>query len=155
VPVSVSGSVNVGTPGTYTLTYTASDPSGNSQSATRTVKVVYAWSGVLQPINQDGTSIFKVGSTVPVKFQLLGCGAGITDAVARLYYAKVSDGIVGTELEAVSTAAATVGNLFRYDATSGQYIFNLGTKGLTSGTYQLRIDLGDGDMTHIVLVSLK
>ena len=39
-----------------------------------------------------------------------------------------------------STAAAA----FRYDATSGQYVFNWSTKGLTAGTYQLRIDLADG-----------
>jgi hypothetical protein len=30
--------------------------------------------------------------------------------------------------EATSMLAATTGNLFRYDATSGQYIFNLSTK---------------------------
>ena len=47
-------------------------------------------------------------------------------------------------LEAISTSNATTGNLFRYDATSSQYIFNLNTKTLSAGTYQLRIDLGDG-----------
>ena len=46
------------------------------------------------------------------------------------------------------------GNLFRYDPASGQYIFNWGTKGLTSGTYQLRVDLGDGS-GHVVFASLK
>jgi hypothetical protein len=30
--------------------------------------------------------------------------------------------------EAISTSNATTGNLFRYDATAGQYIFNLSTK---------------------------
>ncbi|MGH7726918.1 MAG: immunoglobulin-like domain-containing protein [Candidatus Eiseniibacteriota bacterium] len=38
--VSVSGSVDVNTVGDYVLTYTATDPSGNSGSATRTVHVV-------------------------------------------------------------------------------------------------------------------
>jgi len=42
-------------------------------------------------------------------------------------YAKISNGIVGDDVEAVSAAAATTGNLFRYDLTSNQYIFNLGT----------------------------
>jgi len=53
-----------------------------------------------------------------------------------------------------SRASASTGNLFRYDALTGQYIFNWGTKGLTTGTYQLKVDLGDG-ATHIVTVSLK
>jgi autotransporter-associated beta strand protein len=37
--VSVSGTVNANAPGTYTLTYSATDPSGNTGSATRTVIV--------------------------------------------------------------------------------------------------------------------
>ena len=58
-----------------------------------------------------------------------------------------------TVLEAVSTSNATTGNLFRYDATSGQYVFNLNTKTLSAGSYQLRLDLGDG-VTRTVGISL-
>jgi hypothetical protein len=61
-----------------------------------------------------------------------------------MYYARISNGITGDVVEAVSTAAATSGNQFRYDATSGQYVYNWSTKGLASGTYQVSIDLGDG-----------
>src|SRR5207247_1339678 len=39
VSVSTTGSVNANTPGTYTLTYTSTDASGNSSSVTRTVVV--------------------------------------------------------------------------------------------------------------------
>ena len=39
VTVNVSGTVDTGTPGTYTLTYTASDAAGNVAAATRTVTV--------------------------------------------------------------------------------------------------------------------
>jgi hypothetical protein len=134
---------------------TATDARGNTCSGSFPVTVAYSCSGVLPPINLNGSSVFKQGSTVPVKFQLTGTSAGITDAVARLYIAKISNSVVGTELEAVSTAAATTGCVFRYDASSGHYIFNWGTKGLTAGTYQLRIDMGDGDLTHTVNVSLK
>jgi len=62
--------------------------------------------------------------------------------------------VVGVEQPATSTSAATAGNLFRYDATAGQYIFNWNTKGLSAGTYQLRIDLGDG-VNRVVNVSLR
>ena len=57
---------------------------------------------------------------------------------------SVGASATGTVLEAISTSSATVGNLFRYDATGGQYIFNLNTKTLSAGTHQLRIDMGDG-----------
>jgi hypothetical protein len=38
--VSTTGTVNVNSPGSYTLTYSATDPTGNIGSATRTVNVV-------------------------------------------------------------------------------------------------------------------
>ena len=40
INVSISGSVNTSTVGTYIITYSASDSSGNSASATRSVKVI-------------------------------------------------------------------------------------------------------------------
>jgi hypothetical protein len=140
--------------GTTQVTCSATDSAGNTTQKSFTVTITYRWSGVLQPINLDGSSVFKLGSTVPVKFALTGGSAGVTNAVARLYYAKVSNSVAGTDVEATSNVSATSGNLFRYDATTSQYIFNLSTKGLTTGTYQLKIDLGDGAY-HIILVSLK
>jgi hypothetical protein len=111
-----------------------------------------AWSGVLSPVKADG--VYKLGRTIPIKFTLTGAGACSTDTTlqARLYATKISDGVLGTEVEAVSTSGADSGNLFRY--SDGQYIFNLGTSGLTKGTWLLRIDLGDG-VDHSVLISLR
>jgi hypothetical protein len=114
----------------------------------------YEWSGVLQPINADGASVFKLGRSVPVKFQLTGASAGITTAVARLSYAKINDNEPGPVNEADSTSAATAGNLFRYDMSSQQYIFNWSTTDLSPGSYQLAIDLGDG-VTHTVRLALR
>lgn len=138
--------------GTTTVTCTAKDKSGNSGSASFTVTVTVPWSNVLQPVSPDGSSVFKLGSTVPVKFALTGSSVRVSDLQARLYYTRLGD-TKAVETDAVSTAKATTGNLFRYDATSGQYIFNLGTKGLSAGTYRLRIDLGDGVM-HTVNIGL-
>ena len=136
------------------MTCTAKDAAGNTGTESFTVTVTAAWSNVLQPVNADGSSIFKLGSTVPVKFQLTGASAGIKDLSARLYLQRVGAGATGTVLEAISTSNATTGNLFRYDATAGQYIFNLDTKTLSAGTYQLRIDLGDG-VSRTVNISLR
>jgi hypothetical protein len=100
---------------------------------------------IMPPVNADGTSVFKLGSTVPVKFQLKDANGNlISTAIARIYVAKISNGIPGAEMEAVSTSAATTGNLFRYYASSKQYIFNLETKSLSTGIWQIRIALGNG-----------
>jgi hypothetical protein len=89
-----------------------------------------AYGGVLQPINPgDERSVFKLGSTVSVKFELT-CGTQpITDAAAELSVQQVDSKVAGPVNEAVSTAAATTGNRFRYDSTDQQYCFNLSTKG--------------------------
>jgi len=115
----------------------------------------FSWSGVLQPVNVDGTSIFKQGSTIPVKFKLTNACAANTTLAAKIYVAKVSDSIAGSEAEAISTSAADTGNTFRYDPTANQYIYNLATKSLSDGTWQIRIDLLDGVPNRTVLVSLK
>jgi hypothetical protein len=140
--------------GTSVVICTATDSAGNTKQKNFNVTVTYGWSGLLQPINADGSSIFKLGSTVPVKFALTDASAGVTNAVARLFYSKTNNNVVGTDLEATTTVSASTGNLFRYDTTTRQYIYNWSTKGLTTGTYQLKIDLVDGT-THTVSVSLK
>jgi len=140
--------------GTTTVLCTATDAHGNPAIGSFLVVVEYDWSGILQPINADGSSVFKLGSTVPVKFRLAGASAGVANAVATLTLAKVSGTVIGTEIEALSTSAATTGNLFRYDAGSGQFIFNLATRDLSKGTWRLSIDLHDG-VTRTVLISLR
>jgi len=84
-------------------------------------------------VNADGSSVFKAGSTVPVKFALTGACAG--SLVATLSATKVGSSVVGAVNEAVSTSVATSGNQFRY--TGGQYLFNWSTKGLTPRTCEL------------------
>ena len=137
---------------THTFTVRVTDALGLSGEETISVGVGHNWSGVLQPINANGTSVFKLGRVVPIKFQLTGASAPVTNAVVRLYVAKVADSVVGTELEADSNSNATEGNLFRY--ADGQYMFNWNTSGLSAGTYQLRFDMGDG-VLRTVLVSLR
>jgi hypothetical protein len=117
----------------------------------------YSWSGVLQPINADGTSIFKYGSTVPTKFKLTGPCAGNGALTFKIFVAKITNRVQGTEIEATSTSAADTGNTFRY--TGDQYIFNLATKGLAAGTWQIRIAQYQGSSELVTLgavnISLK
>src|SRR5439155_21820917 len=122
--------------GTTPVTCAAVDPAGNSSTASFQVTVTLppiSWSGVLQPVNADGSSVFKAGSVVSVKFQLTGASAGRTDLVARLSYAQISNNVSGPVNEADAPGNGTSGNVFLYDSTTGQYSFNWSTKGLTTG----------------------
>lgn len=141
-------------PGRTTVQCSAADASGNTASGSFTVDVAFAWSGLLQPISRDGTSVFKLGRTIPVKFQLSGQSAGIGDATAALWIAKISSAVTGVQEEATSTSQASSGNLFRYDAGSDQYVFNLSTSAMSEGTWELYVDLGDG-VTRATRISIK
>jgi hypothetical protein len=152
-----TGSVQIdtGTVGPKTVSRTATDNVGHATTASCTTNVLYRFSGVLQPVNPDGSSIFKLGSTIPVKFSLADtAGVPVGSAVANLTVAKITNEIDGTYVEAVSTAAATTGTLFRYDASGQQYIFNLATNGLSKGTWNLKVSLNDG-ASYTTRISLK
>jgi alpha-tubulin suppressor-like RCC1 family protein len=156
-PVCVPASGSTFVLGTTMVTCKATDLASIFGVASFTVTVTYGapTDGTFfqQPINSDSSSIFKAGSTIPVKFQLTGASAAVSNAVARLYVARISSGITGTYVEAVTNGTADSGNLFRSNGP-GQYIYNLSTKGMAAGTWNLRVDLGDG-VVHQVNVSLK
>jgi hypothetical protein len=108
----------------------------------------YVTTGIAQPVNADGSSVFKAGSTVPLKFAVSDeAGTPATGLAPKLRLAPLAGSIWGTELEAVSSSSADTGSTFR-EAAAGSYVFNLSTKGMAVGTWQARIDLGDG--TQIV-----
>ncbi len=154
-PVSDGTIVIASTLGEHALHVEAEDKAGNLSTKELKFKVVYNFGGFLSPVKPDGSGVYKLGSTIPVKFQLKDAsGAFITNATATLFVAQVSTGIEGTQVVALSTSKADAGNQFRYDATSSQYIFNLGTSGMGIGTWQLQARLGDGKM-YVVDVSIK
>ncbi len=115
-------------------------------------KHLYIFGGILQPINPDGSSLFKSGQRIPVKFQLFDIADPtviVSDAQATLEVTKISDGIVGNFMEVVPDLDAYTGNLFRYDEEDQQYIFILSTRDLEKGTYELKITLDDGQIFTI------
>lgn len=102
---------------------------------------------VLQPINADGTSVFKQKSTVPVKFRVCdanGISVGTPGVVADFKLVQIS---AGTSSQVVNEPvdSTTPDTAFRWDATAQQWIFNLNTKSLVAGTtYHYLITLNDG-----------
>jgi hypothetical protein len=152
--------------GNYTYSAHAQDKAGNSASyGPKTYTVLYgaAFGGYLQPINADGSSRFKLGSTIPVKFQALCNGTPLASVTAKMYVMQGDNKPDPGVDEAISTAAATTGNLFRWTGSpDNQYIFNLSTKlgyvnpspepainSFSQGTWTLKIGLDDGTFRSV------
>jgi hypothetical protein len=139
--------IDTATVGNKTFSVNATDDAGNQANKTVTYSVVYNYSGGLPPLGKDA---YKLGSTIPVKFQLQDAnGNYIATATARIYLAKVTNGVVGNEIEGVSSGNANTGNLFRN--ADKRYIFNLNTKPLSAGTWQIRIFLDDGTSKYTTI----
>jgi hypothetical protein len=99
---------------------------------------------------------FKLKSTVPVKMSL-GCSSvPVTTGVHTIQLQKVSNATdTAAPIDATPTDAATTGNAFRLDdAASGTWHFNLDTKGLSKGVWQIRVTLADGSL-HTAFIELK
>lgn len=124
--------------------------------ANGTLTVLYASAGtcvgsvghtVLQPVNADGTSVFKQGSTVPVKFRVCdanGVSIGTPGVVTNFKLVQTTAGTTSTVVNE-PVDSTTPDTTFRWDATAQQWIFNLNTKALVAGTtYTYRITLNDG-----------
>jgi len=102
----------------------------------------------------DQTKSFKSGSTVPIKLQLSNvAGANVSSPSVTVTAVRLAQ--VSTD---VSSAVQDPGNAnpdlnFRYD--SGSYIFNLSTKGLAPGTWQVIITAAGDPISHAVSFELR
>jgi hypothetical protein len=102
---------------------------------------------ILQPVAADGSSVFKAGRTVPLKFRVgdaNGNSIGTPGVITGFRIVGVITGTVSTPVDLPPTST-TPDSSFRFDPTAQQWIFNLNTSGLSAGsTYLFRIDLADG-----------
>lgn len=153
---AVSGQlIDTSHPGLNTFTAEVTDYAGNTNSLSVNYYIVYRFSDVLSPINANGKSVFKFKQIIPVKFELFDANDNpVNNALAYLNIAKISNAVSGEEIEADSINKATDGNLFRYDSSAEQYIFNLNTKTMSSGTWVLKIYLND-ERVEEVQISLR
>jgi hypothetical protein len=108
---------------------------------------------ILPPINPDGSSVWKVGSTVPVKFTVCGAnGQPISDPAAVFTSGYGSISLINTVRGTVDNVnEAQVNDVpdvaFRW--SSGIWIFNMATANLQkNNTYQYRIALKDGTFVY-------
>jgi hypothetical protein len=103
----------------------------------------------------DPAKLHKSGSTVPIKLQLCDDGGNVSSSSIALHAVsvqKVGDAGSGTPED---SGNANPDADFRYDATLGGYIFNLGTKGLAPGTYLLNFKVVGKADTYSVEFRIK
>jgi hypothetical protein len=118
-------------------------------------RTTHHFSGFLQPINSDSSSIFKRGNTIPVKFRLTRPdGTYVTGAVARLSVGKLSDTGSVVEQPVAPAGKGNSENLFRYDSDRNQYVYNLSTERYSAGTYFLEVKVNDS-VRYAVAVSVR
>lgn len=153
--VASGASLDTSSVGSKSFTVTAIDALGNKTLDTNNYTVTYAPSGIcggdaghqiLQPINADGSSVWKQGRTVPAKFRVCdvkGVSVGTPGVVASFTLAQIISGTATDVDEAVSSTSSDVA--FRWDSSAQQWIFNISTANLAAGqTYVYRIQLNDG-----------
>ena len=119
--------------GPHTVTVTVSDEDGGtSPAATASAVVSFTIVGgkILQPVNDTRNgqvlpSVFKYGSTIPVKVEITNCnGAHPSSLDVRVLWSKTAGAVPASgDLEATSTNAPDAGNAMRFSDPT--YIFNL------------------------------
>lgn len=143
--------------GTGALTISSIVAIGNFKVSTLTI--TYVNSGmcagdvghqIRQPINADGSSVWKQGSTVPAKFAVCdanGISIGTAGVVTAFNLSQIINGTVTTNVDE-APVSTTPDTSFRWDPTGQQWIFNISTKSApvnkANQTYVFQITLNDG-----------
>lgn len=107
----------------------------------------------------DQTKAAKSGSTIPIKIQL--CNAsGVNLSAPNLVVTATSVTLVSTSTSEIlqDSGNANPDYNFRYGSTlggTGGYIFNLSTKGFTTGTYKLNFVVESDSTVYSVQFQVK
>jgi hypothetical protein len=146
-PVSgLTHSYVAGGPYTIVVTVNDEDPGAGGTKSSTAFSFLYSASGVLQPVNDtqahNDPSVFKYGSTVPVKIRVTDCnGVTVSGLAPQIAVKKIAGSTPpsGIDETITSTSGADSGTTMRY--SDGIYIYNLATKSLadSSATYEIRI----------------
>ena len=142
--------------------YVTDEDGGTSGVLTTTLVVNFTTGGILQPVNwtqgNQDPSIFKWGSTLPVKVQFFDCnGLIVSNLVVQVSVLKLSGSTPNSGVEEVitNTNSPDSNGVMRWSAP--QYIYNLATKSLSdsSATYQLTLTVQSTGQTVITTFGTK
>lgn len=148
--------------GSYNVSVSVTDKDGGvgNSSGTNTVALLYNMSGILAPFNPDGSSVWKYGSTIPVKVSITDCHGTAVPGLAPQIGFSMSSSVTPTDgiTETASTSAADSTGIMRF--SDPIYIYNFASKNLPDGnaTYYMYIrgkDSGGNVVTSPAQVSQK
>jgi hypothetical protein len=158
--------------GSHELTATATDQAGRQNTSTLTYTVGLQAGEVLSPINSTGKAniaatnldVFKIKSTIPVKFQVFNDAAKTklmtsppAGSVAKITFLKQDNTTDSNDAaEVLPSSNANTDNIYRWTGSPDyQYIYNLGTTGQKAGTYSVQLTLYASDGTTVLAQSAK
>ncbi|HZT82478.1 MAG TPA: Ig-like domain-containing protein, partial [Gemmataceae bacterium] len=137
--VANGANIDTSSVGSHSFAVTAADKAGNTTTQTVTYYVDYNYgTGLFAPVTAG--KAFKLGSTIPVKFQLKDANGN--------YISNLS-AVLAIQLDG-SAATATGGTSLRYDPTAQQFVFNLSTAGVkTEGSHTITVVLASGQTISV------
>jgi Bacterial Ig-like domain (group 3) len=127
--------------------FSGSTSAGLPQNVTYNVCLLY-----------DPTKSKNSGAVFPIKVQLCDAAGGDLSSSGVVLHAAGMTSVSGFSGPADSVGDANPDNDFRFDSSlgpTGGYIFNLSTKGLSSGTYSLQFTATGDPVTHSVAFGVK
>ncbi len=154
-PVADGTNIDTASVGAKSFTVNASDVAGNPNSATNNYSIAFKLC-----VLYDQTKSHKAGSTVPLKLQL--CDVNGVNYSSSSIIVKATGWVKQdntSSLYVEDSGNANPDSNFRYDATlgtTGGYIFNLSTKGMTSGTFKVSFTVdGVSNSSYYVKFDVK
>ncbi|MBI4891789.1 MAG: hypothetical protein HY821_14280 [Acidobacteria bacterium] len=107
----------------------------------------------------DPTKATQSGATIPIKIQLCdGSGNDLSSASITLHATGVTQVATSISGSVQASGNANPDNDFRFDPTlgpTGGYIFNLSTKGLSTGTYNLNFTVAGDSFGYVTPFQVK
>lgn len=134
--------------GNHAFTVAASDAVANSSQVEHSYAVTYR----ICPLYDQDRTLGRAGSVVPIRVSLCDAtGANVSSPSITL---------TATSVDGTSPPPDTVGQSnpdqqFRYDASLDGYVYNLTTRGLTSGVHTLTFEAEGDPIPHSVSFVLR
>lgn len=153
-PVANGAKVDTSSVGAHTFSVNALDNVGNSSSSSSSYSVSY---GVC--LLFDNTRSVKSGSTVPIRIALCdSSGNDVSSSAVIVQALSLTQISSSASMTLENAGSSNPDNNFRFDSTQGTtggYVFNLQTTGLTTGTYALAFVAGSDPTMHTVTFQVR